>query len=404
MKKRSFFYILLVLFIEFISFSNTVKSFENNLYYLEINKEYYYPDEIIKINASWFLDYNPMNEEAYIQLRLTDEFDATVWNSSEYNGIGNFSKNWSVYISNLNYTLKNYTHLLYLNLLSVFHQIGIGDVVTSLLKTIPVKIIKKIPYCQLIGFREQIKYGENLSFQACFLDSFLENNTFLNNQLINFYIEHNNSIFYQSNFTTNNFGLIDIFLSSPSHLNLGVNSLIIKLDNNFVFNDTIFQFEITVEKNLVIIDVVNFKEDLNWNENLNINLSYYYFINNTKFPLNNQSVELLIINENNVTYKQIYKTDDQGLLIIDIPQSILNFNSQNKDYILKLIYNGTFFLENSTFFLNLRINIYEFERGFQFQFVLIIAISAVILLISLVVLIKFKSLKKKLLPNITIRY
>ncbi|MFW9830034.1 MAG: hypothetical protein ACFFEY_20875, partial [Candidatus Thorarchaeota archaeon] len=157
-KKRSIFYILSILFIEFICISNTAKGFECNLYYMEIDKEYYHPDEIIKINASWLLDYNPINEEAYTQLKLTDEFDVIIWNSSEYDGIGNISENWSICLSNLNYILDNHTHFLFLKFFSVYHQIGIGDVVTNLLKTIQVKIIKKIPYCQLIGFRDRINY------------------------------------------------------------------------------------------------------------------------------------------------------------------------------------------------------------------------------------------------------
>ncbi|MFW9825309.1 MAG: hypothetical protein ACFFE4_20370, partial [Candidatus Thorarchaeota archaeon] len=271
-------------------------------------------------------------------------------------------------------------------------------------KTIQVKIIKKIPYCQLIGFRDRINYGENLSFQASFLDNFLENNIFLNNQLIKVYVKHNNSILYQSNLTTNSFGIIDIFITSPSDLSLGANNLMLKLENNLVFNDTIFQFDINVEKNLVIIDVVSFKEDMRWNEDLNINLFYYYFFNNTKFPLDNQSIELVVLSENNVTYKQIYKTDTNGILFITIPQEILNFNNQNKDFVLKFVYNGTSFLDNNTLFLNLRIKVYEYDGGFQLNFVLIFAISATILLISLVLVFKFKNPKKKLLPSITIRY
>ena len=236
--------------------------FECNLTILEVDKEFYYPNEIVKINASWQLDYNPINEEAYIQVKLTDEFDTILWNSSKYDGIGNYTENWSIYINQLNLTLNNYTQNLYLKFLSVYHQIGTMDIISNLLETIQIKIVKRISSCELIGFKDQITYGESLSFQARFFDNLIENNTFLNNQLIIFRICSNNTIIFQSNFTTNNLGIIDILISSIDHLDLGVNNLVLKLCNNNVFNDSIFQYEVFVEKNPVLIDIINFQEDL----------------------------------------------------------------------------------------------------------------------------------------------
>lgn len=378
--------------------------FECNLTILEVDKEFYYPNEIVKINASWQLDYNPINEEAYIQVKLTDEFDTILWNSSKYDGIGNYTENWSIYINQLNLTLNNYTQNLYLKFLSVYHQIGTMDIISNLLETIQIKIVKRISSCELIGFKDQITYGESLSFQARFFDNLIENNTFLNNQLIIFRICSNNTIIFQSNFTTNNLGIIDILISSIDHLDLGVNNLVLKLCNNNVFNDSIFQYEVFVEKNPVLIDIINFQEDLEPWEDLIIELFYYYFFNNTLCPLKNQYIELVILSEKNITYTQIYNTDKNGILSVTIPHDLLSVNKENKELKLDLIFNGTLYLENKTLSLTLNININAPENGFQLNLVPFITVPAIIVLISLIILVRFKNPRKKILPDITIRY
>ena len=141
-KKILVFLILIVPLIKLISFSNSVIGFECNLYNIEVDKEDYYPNEVIKINAFWLLNYNPISEEAYVQVRISDEFDTIIWNSSKYDSVGNSTENWSISIISLNLTLKNYTHNLYIKFVSVYHQIGTMDIISNLLETIQVRIRK----------------------------------------------------------------------------------------------------------------------------------------------------------------------------------------------------------------------------------------------------------------------
>jgi hypothetical protein len=395
---------MFVIFIELFSISNSVISFECNLYNIEVDKESYHPDEIIKINASWNLDYNPINEEAYIQVRLTDEFDTIIWNSSKYDGIGNFSENWSVYINQLNQSFNNFTHSLYLKFLSVYHQIGTMDIISNLLIVIQIKIIKRISSCQLIGFKDRMNYGEILNFQAKFYDTLIENNTFLNNQLIEFLINSNNSIIFQSNFTTNEFGIIEVSIASFHNLSLGVNYIVLKLGNNNVFNDSTFQYEVLVERSPIFIDILNFNENLNPQEDLIINLYYYYFYNNSFTPLKNQYIELLILSEKNITYAHVYYTDIEGVLAVTIPYDLLSFNIESKELKLNLIYNGSLYLANITLSLDINLNLNEPESGFQFVLVSLVSVPTIIILVSLIILFKFKKPKKMILPDIIIRY
>ena len=401
-KKIIIFLILIVSLIELLSISNPIIGFECNLYNIEVDKVDYYPNEIITIDAFWALNYNPLSEEAYIQVRISDEFDTVIWNSSKYYNIGNFTENWSISINSLNLTLKNYTHYLYIKFVSVYHQSG--TIISDLLETIQVKIRKRIPLCQLIGFKDHINYGESLIFQARFFDNLIENDSFLNNQLIIFLIRSNNSIIFQSNFTTNYLGIIDISISSGYHLNLGVNKLIFILVNNNVYNDSQFQYEVFLEKNPVFIDIINFKEDLGKQEDLKIKLFYYYFFNNSKNPLKNQTIDLIILNDQGTTYTQVYNTDPFGVLSIAVPYELLPSNNDSKELKLNIIFNGSLYLENKTLSLNLNINTHEVESVIQLNIILFVSISAMILLISLVILFKFKRVKKKILPEIIIRY
>jgi hypothetical protein len=403
-RKRIFILFLFLILIEILSISNLVVGFECRLDYIEVDKENYYPDETIKINASWGLDYNPVNVEAYIQVRITDEFDVAIWNSSKYDGIGNYTENWSIDINLLNLIINNYTYSLYIKFLSIYHQIGTMDIISNILEITQITIIKRIPYCKLIDFKDRINYGENLSFQARFYDSFIENNTFLNNQLIIFQISSNSSIIFQSNFTTDDFGIINISVSSVDDLGLGIKKLVFVLGENNVFNDSIFQYTVFVERNPVFIDIINFKEILESREDLRIELFYYYFLNNTSHPLENQSIELAILSDHNITYTQIFSTDEGGILSVNIPHNLLSSNKENKEITLSLKYNGSLYLGNKTLSLNLNIKIYEQESGFQLILISSVTTSAIIVLISLVILFRFKKPKKIILPEITIRY
>jgi len=402
-KKVLIFLILIVSLLELLSISSSIIGFECNLYNIEVDKDDYYPNEIIKIDAFWALNYNPLNEEAYIQVKISDEFDTVIWNSSKYDSIGNFTENWNISINSLNLTLKNYTQYLYIKFVSIHHKFGM-DIVSNLLETIQVKIQKRIPLCQLIGFRDNISYGEILFFQARFFDNFIENSSFLNNQLIIFLIRSNNSIIFQSNFTTNYLGIIDISISSDHHLSFGENKLIFILVNNNVYNDSEFQYEVFMEKGHVFIDVINFKEDLGKGEDLIIELYYYYFFNNTEYPLENQYIELVILNDQNTTYTQVCNTDQFGLLSVTVPHELMASNKEINELKLNIIFNGTLYLENKTLSLNLNININEVESVNQLNIIMFISISAIILITSLVILFKFKRVKKKVLPEIIIRY
>jgi hypothetical protein len=110
------------------------------------------------------------------------------------------------------------------------------------------------------------------------------------------------------------------------------------------------------------------------------------------------------LSDHNITYTQIFSTDEGGILSVNIPHNLLSSNKENKEITLSLKYNGSLYLGNKTLSLNLNIKIYEQESGFQLILISSVTTSAIIVLISLVILFRFKKPKKIILPEITIRY
>ena len=249
-----------------------------------------------------------------------------------------------------------------------------------------------------------LQYGEDLTFTAKFYDEFVENNSFLNNQSILFTIYVNNSVIYQNNFTTNYLGMIEISISSVVHLNLGLNKFTFKLLQNKVYNDSIFQYEISLDKNPVFVDIINYNENLAKKEDLVIQLEYYYFFNGSLIPLNNQCIELEILWNQSLIFTQIFSTDISGFLLVSIPHELLNFSVKIEDLKLNFVYNGTIYLENKTISLNLNINNSKAKSALNSNVILFTALSIGSLLISLPLIYRFKKERKKILTEITIRY
>jgi len=256
-------FLLIVPFFILTIFSNLINfghCFFCNLYYINSNKQKYYINENIQINASWELDYNQYNEIAYIQIQIFDCFNNIVWNSSEYDEIGYFKRSWNIKIINLNVSFINGSNTFFIKFFSYYYQISTMDMAITYLETIEIEIMKRTLMCELIRFKNHVKIGDNLSIIARFYDKFLEDNSLLINQSILFNIISNESLIFQSNYITNDSGIIIFDLFPDEHLELGKNILVFIVKNNIIYNDSVFFYEILLEKNLVYVEIIGFKE------------------------------------------------------------------------------------------------------------------------------------------------
>lgn len=407
MKKKYLLIILLLLFIEFFNLANFAKAFYSRLNFLETDKETYYINDEIKINASWELFYNTNTEIAYVQIQIFNHFNKIIWNSSEYNEIGSFEEIWILNLEHLNISLSNYSNILQIKFFSYYFHIDSTNTAFNFLETIETKIIKRELSCELAGFKDHLKFGENLKFVARFYDNSLESVLNLVNQTISFKIDSNNLTLYQYNHTLNETGMTSIFISSFTHLNLGPNYLIFTLVNSKIYNDSKFVYEIIIEKNPIFINILRFKDNLTKSEDLEITLFYYYYLNDTLKPLNNQSIELKIFENQSLIFVNEYRTDELGVLTINLTSAFFDSNQKSKDLVVNFNFSGTYFFENKTIYLRLKITELLNSKSQNSLEINILQISIVLVVISIVlsfVIIKKKHKNETPLSELVIRY
>ncbi len=407
MKKKYLLIILLLIFIQYFSLANIAKAFYCRLNFLETDKDIYYSNDEIKINASWELYYNSNTEIAYIQIQIFNYLNEIIWNSSEYTEIGNFEENWILDVEHLNIDLTNYSNVLYIKLFSYYFHIDSTNTAFTFLETIQIKLIKRDLFCELTGFKDRLKFGENIKFVARFYDNSTESGYNLVNQTVSFKIASNNLTLYQNNHTLNITGMTGIDISSFTHLNLGQNFLIFTLQNNKIYNDSKFIFEMFVEKNPIFINILKFKDNLTSTEDLEIELIYYYILNNSIKPFINQSIKLEIFENKTILFINEYKTDQLGILAINLTHDFFNNNQESKDLLVNFIFNGNYYFENKTICLRLKIIEPLNSKNQKSLKINLMPTSIVLVLVSIIfsfIIVKKKKKNKAPLSELVIRY
>lgn len=406
-KKKYVIILPILLIVEFLTVINPVNAFNCNLITLETNKTEYYINEDIKINASWELYYNPANEIAYTQIHILDNSDQIIWNSSKNNQIGTLEQSWTVNIEEFILDYRNDSYILFIKFFIFYFQIDTTNTMYTYLETIEIRAIKRNVACELIGYKDHIKLGENVSLIVKFYTESSESVFNLTNETIQFLTSFNNLTIYYSNYTTDTVGTINLHISSLTHLKLGQNFLIFLITNNRVFNDSKFIYEIYVEKNPIFIDVIRFSETLKRNEDLEINLFFYYYFNQSLKPLANYNILLNIVDNKTLVFINEYKTDKFGILAITLSQELFNFNQKSREFIINIYFNGTYFLDNKTLSLNLNLDPEinsEINNSFQINFLSFVSILIIILILFSYMITNKRSKSEKLLTEIIVRY
>jgi hypothetical protein len=241
--------ILSIIFLNICLFSKYSKAYSCTDIIFETDKEKYYTDEIILLNAKWTLEYNSQLEVAYIEILVSNvttpsQPEEVLWISPIYDDCGTFEKEYIFDIQNFNLTF-DYADTIYIQFKTTQGSIG-GPYDQEFLKKIELDIFKRNLSCELIGFKRNIILGEILNFTAKFYVHSIENNNLLNNQLISFKIFSDNGIRYQKNYTTNSSGLINLKIFSKTYLILGENILIFGILESEIYNHSIFKFSLFV--------------------------------------------------------------------------------------------------------------------------------------------------------------
>lgn len=405
MKNKKVLIFFLFFFLGLLSIAKFSKGGTYNLIFLETNQEVYYIDEKIVINASWELNYNIGLEFSYIQIQIYDIFNNLLWNSSEYDDIGIIEKNLTINILDLNISYSNYSNILFVKCFYYNIIIDTQDETKIFLETVEIEVIKKEVSCELIGFTENIAYGDDLSFKAKFYDEL--NNSELINQTILFKINSSNLIVHQNNFTTNASAMIKITLSSNPNLKLGLNYLIFTINNNKIYNDKSFNYNLFVEKCPIFIEIIQFNDTLGENEDLRIKLFYFFIFNNNKEPLKNYPIKLEIYGNALLKCQYIQNTSNSGILSIKIAQENLSLMYDDKELSINFIFNGTSFIKKKVFSLMVKIDkflISELEHSFQIIILSSVPVLTILLTSFSLIIYNNKSHKPRTLAEITFKY
>ncbi|KKN05500.1 hypothetical protein LCGC14_1086820, partial [marine sediment metagenome] len=283
-------------------------------------------------------------------------------------------------------------------LFAYYLHIDSSNTAFSFLETIEIQVTRKDVSCELIGFEDSLIFGNSLIFYARFFDSV----TYLNliNKSVVLEIESNNITHFQGNYTTDIYKeVISLNLSTFEHLKIGVNHLLFTLEDDTIYNNAMFSYEVIVNKSLTFVDIIKFDEVFNSTENIEIILYYYY---NDNTSLEYGKIKTVLINNFSIIYENIQSTDSLGLLNITIPSSfILNGSHENQSIAITFMFEGTSSLKDNTFTLNFIIEGIPKEiktKTNQNSLFLIILVS--ILILGLVGMVLYFKKKKSISPGI----
>jgi len=388
-----------------ILLTKSVKGFSYNNTSLETDKDTYYTHENIKINASWELYYDSGFESSFIQIQIIDSFDEILWNSTKYYSIGITEKNWTVNIQVLNITCSNFSNVLFIKMFNYYENLETSLVVEAFRENSTVNLIKRSITCQLTGLKSILIFGDSNLFTACFSNT--ETSTRLINETFRLITTYNEEIFFQINLTTNESGEIAFNISTISHLNLGRNEIIFSMKNNVLYNDTTFSYEIFVKKIPVFVDITNFEDNLEDANIIKIQLYYYYFLNQSEKPIENEKIKLVFYTNSISEYESNLMTNQSGFVNINIFPNNIIFKTTIKSIYINVIFNGTGQLENKTISINLKIENFSSQGISNLFFITNISLISTLIMLFLFISLKIYNLQRtkfKLIRDLTFKF
>ncbi len=347
MRKRNGILIAILLFVSFLGLMNNVKGDTHYVYVEEFttDKTSYYTSEKIKINLTWSNFYVPPDYQA-VRIEIRNSIDQILWNSNWMDNVtgdppDSLSENWTIPI----HSITNNTETLRVRVRSYYDD-G-GDIIVDYKATINIEILKRNVTCQVSGFQNNLELGENQNFNANFTDF---ENFALVNQLI--YIEHTSDTDYSlKNDTTNEIGMINISLAINE---MGTHFIKLFIKDDPIYNNSVFIYSFYVKKLSILYDLIGFTDTLyeDLDEDYIFKIKFYYIMNETVYFLEDYYLELKVFSGNVFLYKEIHRTDENGIIEIKTFEKTLK---KNDNFNFEIVLNGTEILNDREFTLNVKI-------------------------------------------------
>lgn len=245
-KKKIIILIVIVVLIGIINLAHRGKAYDYYLQYFSVDKDLYYNDETIHINASWNLDYTPPAETSYIYIKIFNATE-TLWTSEFHSEVGeNLTGNWDISIKDLNLASNLTSYFLSIRFYW-YWSYGAWEE-EEVLDIKEVYVVKRNVSCEFIEFNPNLRLGDIFSFKVKFF--FPENNSNLINYIITVKLRSEELYFYERNYTTDSFGIIEINMSLSENFTVGEIILIFEITEDQYFYETKFEFKLSIEPNM----------------------------------------------------------------------------------------------------------------------------------------------------------
>ncbi|MEJ2278010.1 MAG: hypothetical protein P8Y70_09740 [Candidatus Lokiarchaeota archaeon] len=253
---------------------------------------------------------------------------------------------------------------------------------------VTVQVLKENILCHFPEDLNKIEYGESLLLYPNFYKLSLNGNEIpLVNHKIHFQIFWNDSLIYNSNFTTDETGTIELNLTTDNnHMNYGKNDLVFSIEEEDSIYSIQFKYVLDIEKTTVYKKVIRLNESEIPFQNIELEIFYYFYYNGKITPLKEAEIKVIIYYKEIKIMQAILKTNKSGYLNTQINLTRLNKTLSGQSINIKLIYNGSEILRNDTFIRNYNFkgNISHKRDLSPINNILIIIFSALSIIISFV--------------------
>jgi len=340
-KRISKFIILVIAFSLLLSLlPNLALGYTCEIAIFQTNKETYYYDEDILVYSNWTFWYDESNEEGYVQFQIFNLNNISLWKSSRFDERGEISKELIIPIQDLNITYSSQKTILSIRFFCYMFDIVNKRGSAAYLETREIDIIKRNISCHLNGFKENLYFGDNLTFHATF--TYFENvsNT-LNHQIVKLDVISGNNFSYNTNYITNQNATITVFLISGENLQIGINQIIINLQNNSINSNSTYFYELNVNKLPILTVVQHFNKKFQEGSNILVELKFFYNSSDILNPLLNTPISFIIYNNLSLVYEGICITNNSGNLRLVIAYDLLDLKTRINEIIFWFCVNET---------------------------------------------------------------
>jgi hypothetical protein len=418
-KKKVMILISLLSFFGILSFTRVAYGLppDCDLIYFKTDKQMYFMDEEIRLNATWDLNYDNGAEISFVQIQIFEIFEysnKSIWNSSEYHEIGVSTINLTIDIQDLNINLLGDSTNISINFYYYYYENSSGNEWALYLDSIKLKIINNLqPFCVLMNFmtsKDIYALEEELDINAVW-DLRYKLFDEISDIQIQVFDNDNNLIWNSSKYQER--GILNRtwnLIIQDLNITLIADSTNISIKFYYTYWDisqgngwNLFLGELNVKivkKAEIFIDTYNFKEILGENDNIEICFLLYYYINNTQMFLINGLIKLEVFHAGTLIYQEEYLTDNRGRFSVKISAEILTVTKKNNEFVINLIFGGTYYLKSTQFTLTTKIEVSSTLNYFPF-------FSISIILTSLFMIILYnnnKKTKERYLAEISIKY